>query len=450
MLKDICLLRSETVVIHASAFTPAQLDEVAAAGTKIIIAPTSNYLYYGATAHVPEAVQKGINVSLSTDWSPAGDKNLLASLKTLSLVNDTVWASALTDLQMVEMVTTQPAKALNWCNVVGSLRPGMFADLAVVAGSAAQPYADLIAATEEDVALTVVDGDPLYGSPAIMEVLKPGDYELITSVCGFEAALDVTDPAVFQGNQSFADMHSLLSAASVFDFQHMKANFQDPLVAGMTDAEFQAYLDARFPLGILSKPLDPYWVIDDADYFDGLQNETNVTALDPTATVDIEFRWDPDMDTVLNACDNCPQDSNSDQLDTDDDGLGDACDPDDDDDGILDASDCAPLDPGVFAPPSEVTGLRADQDKVRWLWDAAQPTSGDSTVHDLARGPLQTLPVAGGSCIADSASEAEAEDTGEPDPGEGYWYLVRAVNACDEGTYGETTGEVERVSGACP
>jgi hypothetical protein len=302
VLKNVCLLRSETVIIHGEVLTPDELDELAAAGGKLVISPTGNYLYYGATGDVIGAVQRGIPVSLSTDWSPAGDKNLLASLKSLSLVNDTVWGGVLTDLQMVEMVTTVPARTLNWCNRVGALRPGMFADLAVLAGDAAAPYRSIIEATEEDVILTVVDGDPLFGRPALLEALKPGDFEVVTSACGLEAALDVTDPSVFLGDQLFSEMTDLLGSASAFDFQHMKANFQDPTVAGMTDPEFQAYLDAAFPLGIVPTELDPFWVVDDADYFSYLRSEENVTALDPGATLDIEFLWDDDGDGILNPC----------------------------------------------------------------------------------------------------------------------------------------------------
>ncbi|HET6371968.1 MAG TPA: lamin tail domain-containing protein [Candidatus Polarisedimenticolia bacterium] len=302
VLEDVCLLRSETAVIHGTALTPAQLDKMAAAGSKLIIAPTSNYLYYGATADVPGAVQRGIPVSLSTDWSPAGDKNLLASLKSLSLINDTVWGSALTDLQMVEMVTTSPARTLNWCGRAGALRPGMFADLAVILGDPASPYRSLIEATEEDVVLTVVDGDPLYGRPEFLERLTPGEFEVVTSGCGFTAGLDVTDPTVPDGQELFSEIAAALSAASALDFQHMKANFHDPAVAGMTDQQFQTYLDTNFPLGIVPSALDPVWVIDDTDYFDGLRNETNVSALNPAATLDTEFLWDSDSDGVANAC----------------------------------------------------------------------------------------------------------------------------------------------------
>jgi hypothetical protein len=310
VLKNVCLLRSETVIIHGTALTPTDLDELAAAGGKLIIAPTSNYLYYGATADVVGAVERGIPVSLSTDWSPAGDKNLLAALKSLSLINDTVWNDALTDRQMVDMVTTVPATTLNWCNRLGSLRPGLFADLAVIGGDATDPYRSLIDATEEDVLLTAVDGDPLFGRPDWMGILKPGDSETITSACGFQAAIDVTDPSVTRGQETLTEIVGLLSAAQAFDFNYMKANFKDPAVVGMTDSEFQAYLDQRFPLGIIPRPLDPYWVIDDPDYFDNLRNQTNVQALDPNATLDTEPSWDVDGDGVLNACDNCPDYAN--------------------------------------------------------------------------------------------------------------------------------------------
>ena len=51
---------------------------------------------------------------------------------------------------------------------------------------------------------------------------------------------------------------------------------------------------------------------------------------------------------VDNRVDNCPSVSSQDLTDTDGDGIGNACDPDDDNDGNPDRFDCAPLDPTII------------------------------------------------------------------------------------------------------
>jgi hypothetical protein len=59
---------------------------------------------------------------------------------------------------------------------------------------------------------------------------------------------------------------------------------------------------------------------------------------------------DSDADGVPDMSYNCPTTPNTDQLDTDSDGQGNACDADDDNDGVADADDKCPL---VFNPNQE-------------------------------------------------------------------------------------------------
>ena len=53
---------------------------------------------------------------------------------------------------------------------------------------------------------------------------------------------------------------------------------------------------------------------------------------------------DSDSDGITDTQDNCPNNANADQLNTDGDSEGDACDTDDDNDGVADTSDAFPLD----------------------------------------------------------------------------------------------------------
>ncbi|MGB0897012.1 MAG: choice-of-anchor B family protein [Flavobacteriaceae bacterium] len=79
---------------------------------------------------------------------------------------------------------------------------------------------------------------------------------------------------------------------------------------------------------------------------------------------------DNDGDGIANQNDNCPNHANLEQLDTDDDGIGDACDDDDDGDGILDVDDNCPLVANPDQADDDADGIGnvcdndADQDEV--------------------------------------------------------------------------------------
>ena len=195
------------------------------------------------------------------------------------------------------MVTTNPAKTLRWSDEVGSIEEGEFADLIVITkhnrpstrGLPDSPYRNLIEATEEDIHLVLVNGEPLSGDVALMKTLKPSDYEIVTSEGGcFQKGIDVTNPAVPKGSQTFAFIEQTLRnsltalggdnpppqggpADSSNTYSYLKANI--PGAGWLTDTQFRqqltffAGLDPQGRLNLEALQLSPLLLEDDDFYF---------------------------------------------------------------------------------------------------------------------------------------------------------------------------------------
>ncbi len=77
-------------------------------------------------------------------------------------------------------------------------------------------------------------------------------------------------------------------------------------------------------------------------------------------TLELCGRPDPndyDLDGIPNDVDNCIVNANTDQVDTDGDGIGDVCDNDDDGDGVLDVDDICPLTPNADQADTDGDGI---------------------------------------------------------------------------------------------
>jgi endonuclease G len=84
--------------------------------------------------------------------------------------------------------------------------------------------------------------------------------------------------------------------------------------------------------------------VDTDDDGDGVQDGADLCPGTPANTqVNAAGCPDADGDGVADTADNCPSVPNADQLDTDNDGVGNSCDADDDNDGVEDGSDNCPL-----------------------------------------------------------------------------------------------------------
>jgi hypothetical protein len=126
---------------------------------------------------------------------------------------------------------------------------------------------------------------------------------------------------------------------------------------------------------------------------------------------------------------------------------------DEDGDGEANALDCAPEDPGAFAIPPEVPELRLSADGTVLSWDSVAASAGSETIYDVHRDGAAGQAAGSGpgaTCLADDVDGLSVEDTAEPAPGEGLRYLVRAQNACGDGSWGTESSGDERLPAACP
>lgn len=266
------LVRREVVIVHGTGLDDEQLRELGAVGGHLVWAPTSNYLLYGEMADVETAMANGVTVSLSNDWAPSGTHNLLAELKVAAASYEKRYGQVLAPRTLVEMITTNPAKAIGWEGRAGALAEGAYADMVVVAKrDGLGPYETLVAATEEDIELVVVGGEPVFGRPEWMERLKPGDSEVLRATgrdgTTFTKRIDVTG---LPGEMLLVQARARLRRALRFDSGDMRERFLDDAGRSMNLDALESYLEESYA-GLAAQPLPPIFLSNDADFFDRLR-----------------------------------------------------------------------------------------------------------------------------------------------------------------------------------
>jgi len=191
--QDGCLLAPQTSITHGTAFTSAQFDVMAEHGVKLTWSPRSNVSLYGATADIPTAVDAGVLISLAPDWSMGGSINLLSELRYANAWDDEHWGNTLSARDLVDMTTRNPAETLSYDDRLGTIEEGLLADLIVVPSSQPDPYDAVVTARPENVALTMIGGQALYGDAAIaaMAPVSPGCERL--DVCGVSKFICVAE-----------------------------------------------------------------------------------------------------------------------------------------------------------------------------------------------------------------------------------------------------------------
>lgn len=119
--------------------------------------------------------------------------------------------------------------------------------------------------------------------------------------------------------------------------------------------------------------------------------------------------------------------------------------PDVDGDEVEDSCDCAPANAGAYAPPVEVPRLRLSGTAPSLGWDAQNAATGSATSYTVVSGDLSDLRADAGFASAcrlgsELTTTKLVDGRVAPSAGNGTYYLVRAGNACSNGTYGNASG----------
>ena len=257
------LLVGEVIIIHGTALTSNEFNAMGQVGASLTWSPLSNLLLYGTTTDVAAAKAAGVRINIAPDWAPSGSKSPLHELKVADLWDDEILGDIFSDYEMVQMVTSNPAKSMKWDQFVGTIEAGKAADLVVIDTIDTDPYRNMINAVDPDIRLTVMGGLPLYGDEDLMTALKGDDHE----PAGMGKVIDVTFSGVEDGTQTWASIVSDLEMAMKFDYDEMKASF------GSNHEDFDNQVSGMVEVG-----LDPVHTYGDERYFGVINNSISANA----------------------------------------------------------------------------------------------------------------------------------------------------------------------------
>ena len=179
-LKSLNLLEARTSVVHGVALTASDFAQMAKVGAGLVWSPRSNMTLYDQMPDLAAARKAGVTIALAPDWAPTGSTNMLGEI---AYADAQAGTAGFNQKQLFDMATVIPARLGRIDDKVGSLAPGLYADLFLLKGDVRDPYKALATARPQDVTLTLVNGQPVYGAPEHLRALGAPNVETL-SVCG--------------------------------------------------------------------------------------------------------------------------------------------------------------------------------------------------------------------------------------------------------------------------
>lgn len=169
LAKRLGYLRLGTVIVGGSAYGENEFAALKDNQISLVWTPFTDLLLYGQSLDVAAALRAGLNISLANGPGSAGAKNLLDQLKIARAYLDSAAGAKVSNRELIEMLTVNPARALRMEDQLGAVKPGYLANLTLVLCSAARnPWDCAVNARPGDLSLVVSAGRPRFGDEAFI------------------------------------------------------------------------------------------------------------------------------------------------------------------------------------------------------------------------------------------------------------------------------------------
>ena len=159
--KKLGMAEKGLVIIHGVGMDEKDLVDAASKNISLVWSPFSNLVLYGDTLNAELAIKHNLNITLGSDWTPSGTKNLMDEVKIARRYGQSKGMKSLTDKKLVEMMTINPAKALNLSDRLGRLEEGYLADIVAIRLKSrnTNPYTQIVTALQSDIQFVMVGGE---------------------------------------------------------------------------------------------------------------------------------------------------------------------------------------------------------------------------------------------------------------------------------------------------
>ncbi|MFW9842191.1 MAG: amidohydrolase family protein [Candidatus Thorarchaeota archaeon] len=163
--KDHDLLGPDMVFAHGIHFEDEELKVLAESKSNISHCPSSNMKLASGFAKVPQMLETGVPVSLGCDGGPSNNTyDMVREMRLAALIHKSYVGDPLvvTAEQAIEMATLGGAVAMGIADRVGSIEPGMLADIILIGlrglsvTPASNPVSNLVYSGSGDAADTVI------------------------------------------------------------------------------------------------------------------------------------------------------------------------------------------------------------------------------------------------------------------------------------------------------